>query len=259
MMPRKRWEESTDPAELLRAFHMRLTDRGTKPERGRKVTLYVAALCRRVWDELPWICRTLVVIAERLADGESLDPPLPRPFYNIAAPVRGIASDAVLGIVSEGGSLTRRIPQLLYPATQLARYEAELIRVGYEKPSGADEHLHSLTTRRFCELAQLVVALAPKPPPTILLSTPEFQSLALLHDIAGNPYRPAKFKPHWRTDTVTVLARQMYNSRDFGAMPILADALQDAGCDNEQVLTHCRNEGEHVRGCWVVDLVLGKE
>lgn len=52
----------------------------------------------------------------------------------------------------------------------------------------------------------------------------------------------------------------MYNSRDFGAMPILADALQDAGCDNEEVLSHCRDAGAtHFRGCWVVDGVLGLE
>jgi hypothetical protein len=52
----------------------------------------------------------------------------------------------------------------------------------------------------------------------------------------------------------------MYESRKFGAMPILADALQDAGCDSEDILHHCRdNDQLHVRGCWVVDLVLGKE
>jgi hypothetical protein len=51
----------------------------------------------------------------------------------------------------------------------------------------------------------------------------------------------------------------MYESRDFGAMPILADALQDAGCDNDDILNHCRDEkATHVRGCWVVDLVLDK-
>jgi hypothetical protein len=51
----------------------------------------------------------------------------------------------------------------------------------------------------------------------------------------------------------------MYESRDFSAMPILADALQDAGCENEDVLSHCRNTLlAHVRGCWVVDAVLGK-
>jgi hypothetical protein len=51
----------------------------------------------------------------------------------------------------------------------------------------------------------------------------------------------------------------MYESREFGAMPILADALQDAGCNNDAILNHCREPGEHVRGCWVVDLVLGRE
>jgi hypothetical protein len=51
----------------------------------------------------------------------------------------------------------------------------------------------------------------------------------------------------------------MYEARDFGALPILADALQDAGCDSADVLDHCRGPGPHVRGCWVVDRVLGKE
>ncbi|MDY3562094.1 hypothetical protein R5W23_003540 [Gemmata sp. JC673] len=50
----------------------------------------------------------------------------------------------------------------------------------------------------------------------------------------------------------------MYESRDFSAMPILADALQDAGCDRADILDHCRGPGQHVRGCWVVDLVLNK-
>jgi hypothetical protein len=81
----------------------------------------------------------------------------------------------------------------------------------------------------------------------------------LLRDIFGNPFRPVTLDPEWLTFTVTALARQMYESRDFSAMPILADALQDAGCDSEDILGHCRGEGPHVRGCWVVDLVLGKE
>jgi cell wall assembly regulator SMI1 len=82
---------------------------------------------------------------------------------------------------------------------------------------------------------------------------------ALIRDIFGNPFRPAAIDAAWRTPTAVALAGQMYESRDFGAMPILADALQDAGCDNEEVLDHCRGPGPHVRGCWVVDLVLGKE
>src|SRR5207253_1637200 len=62
----------------------------------------------------------------------------------------------------------------------------------------------------------------------------------LLRDIFGNPFRPVAFNPAWRTSTAVALAQQMYDSRDFGAMPILADALQDAGCTNDDVLNHCR-------------------
>ena len=84
--------------------------------------------------------------------------------------------------------------------------------------------------------------------------------LALLFDVCNDPFRPpAAFSSAWRTDTAVALARQMYESREFGAMPILADALQDAGCDSADILDHCRGPDPHVRGCWVVDLVLGKE
>jgi hypothetical protein len=82
----------------------------------------------------------------------------------------------------------------------------------------------------------------------------------LLRDIFGNPFRPAAVSSEWRTSTAIALAKHIYEARDFAQMPILADALQDAGCDNADILNHCRDaNGVHVRGCWVVDLVLGKE
>jgi hypothetical protein len=80
----------------------------------------------------------------------------------------------------------------------------------------------------------------------------------LLRDVAGNPFRSNSVSPDWRTQTAVALAHQIYESRDFSAMPILADALQDAGCDSADILDHCRGPGPHARGCWVVDLVLGK-
>jgi hypothetical protein len=82
---------------------------------------------------------------------------------------------------------------------------------------------------------------------------------ALFRDVFGNPFRPTTISDAWKTRPVLDLARQMYGSRDFSAMPILADALQDAGCEDQDVLTHCRSGGPHVRGCWVVDLILGKQ
>src|SRR5262249_13726632 len=80
----------------------------------------------------------------------------------------------------------------------------------------------------------------------------------LVRCVFGNPFRPVAVDAAWLTSTVVALAKQMYESRDFSPMPILADALQDAGCDGEDILSHCRVPGPHVRGCWVVDLVLGK-
>lgn len=83
------------------------------------------------------------------------------------------------------------------------------------------------------------------------------QQAAFLRDIF--PFRPVTFSPEWRTSTAVAIAKQMYDSRDFSAMPILADALQDAGCENADILNHFRDpDATHVRGCWALDLVLGK-
>jgi hypothetical protein len=101
---------------------------------------------------------------------------------------------------------------------------------------------------------------------------------ALLRDIFGNPFHPIELDPAWRTPAAVSLAKKMYHSHDFGEMSELADLLQDAGCENERILNHCRystlqaaehsdapvgagrkaRNTQHVRGCWVVDLVIGK-
>jgi hypothetical protein len=82
---------------------------------------------------------------------------------------------------------------------------------------------------------------------------------ALIRDAVGDPHRPAALDPAWLTwggGAVRKLAQVIYDERAFDRLPILADALQDAGCANADVLTHCREPAEHVRGCWVVDLLL---
>jgi hypothetical protein len=81
---------------------------------------------------------------------------------------------------------------------------------------------------------------------------------AVLRDVFGNPFCHVAIHPSWLTSDVLALATGLYYDRAFDRMPILADALQDAGCDNEYILGHCRGAGPHVRGCWVVDAVLGK-
>jgi hypothetical protein len=80
----------------------------------------------------------------------------------------------------------------------------------------------------------------------------------LLRDIFSHSDRPTLLLPARLTSTVVSLAEGIYAERAFDRLPILADALQDAGCDNADVLDHCRGAGPHARGCWVVDLVLGK-
>jgi hypothetical protein len=79
----------------------------------------------------------------------------------------------------------------------------------------------------------------------------------LLREVLGNPFRPVAIDAACLNTPVVSPAHKMYESRDFAPMPILADALEEAGCDNADVPVHCRGDGVHVRGCWVVDLVLG--
>jgi hypothetical protein len=87
-----------------------------------------------------------------------------------------------------------------------------------------------------------------------------YEHCALLREIFGNPFRPFTFDPTWRTSDVMLLASGVYAERAFDRMPILADALQDAGCDADALLNHLRDpHAAHVRGCWALDLVLGKE
>ena len=84
----------------------------------------------------------------------------------------------------------------------------------------------------------------------------------LLRCIIGNPFRTPTVDSSWldwQANTIPNLARSIYEDRAFDRLPILADALDEAGCDNVEILAHCRQSGEHVRGCWVVDLLLGKE
>jgi hypothetical protein len=191
----------------------------------RKFRLFMVAWCRRDWDRIQFpIVKEAVQLAERFADGNASKKNLEAMFDRVRrAPIWGW--DHVRTVVWPDSR------QMAESAEQFCR------QVGgwHIEPQPFDPARHELFRQ------------------TLRLRND------MLRDIIGNPYRPAFFSPSWRTDTAVTLAQQMYESRDFGAMPILADALQDAGCDNEDILNHCRDmTATHVRGCWVVDLVLGK-
>jgi hypothetical protein len=83
----------------------------------------------------------------------------------------------------------------------------------------------------------------------------------LARDVFGNPFRSVTLDPAWLAwngSTVRHLAQAVYDGRAFDRLPVLADALEDAGCTDAVLLAHCRWPGPHVRGCWVLDLLLGK-
>jgi hypothetical protein len=81
----------------------------------------------------------------------------------------------------------------------------------------------------------------------------------LIRDIFGNPFQHVSFDPVWFTSTVVNPAQEIYDKRAFDRLLALADALEEADCHNPEILAHCREPGPHVRGCWVVDFLLGKE
>jgi hypothetical protein len=85
------------------------------------------------------------------------------------------------------------------------------------------------------------------------------RAVLLLRDVFGNPFRPVALDAYWLEPKVVALAQEIYDHRAFDRLPALAFALEEAGCTNAEILAHCRGPGPHVRGCWVLDLVLGKE
>jgi hypothetical protein len=84
------------------------------------------------------------------------------------------------------------------------------------------------------------------------------EQASLVHEVFGNVFRPVALDTAWLTPSVVALAQAMYEDRAFDRMPALADALEEAGCTDAEILRHCREPGPHVRGCCPLDLVLGK-
>ncbi len=228
-MTEEKWLTCQDPVRLL--AHL------ARPACDRKLLLYAVACCRAHWH-LPTHAssREAVDWAERFADG--------------AVP-RDEESDLLVW-QSEGAAFHC---EALAERDDIAEWA-----------EGRDSDLTRLSGRitrdRSAAVAAAYLANQLMASDTTGPTLSRYERLLLvqpLRDIFGNPFRPVTFSLSWRTDTAVALARQMYESREFGAMPILADALQDAGCTEPAILDHCRASGEHVRGCWVVDLVLGKE
>jgi hypothetical protein len=222
-MTEAEWLAATDAMPMLQFLVGKASD--------RKLRLFICAWGYDAWSKMLDECsREAIVVAERFADGLADQSELTASFQDALC-----AWDAIK--IVRGGRHGKPIRS--GETYQAAKQAAEVARNASDPKLCDASVAHRLSWR--------------------LSGATRYTLACHLRDIFGNPCRPVPSDPSWLTSTVTDLARQMYESRDFSAMPILADALQDAGCDSDDILDHCRGPGPHVRGCWVVDLVLGKE
>jgi hypothetical protein len=257
-MTEAEWLTCTDSDKLLKKSRFR--------NYKRKCRLFATACCRCIWAQfIDDRSRHAVDVAERHADGLATDEEL----QTAACKAHEVhhAMFAVLGKVGSSIEWAAAYAADVNPihAAKTVIWMVRWPRLYQEPLTPGTTEAPRLTPctvrRRTGPLAILKgkwdVTPLHEPIPT---GADHSVQCALIRDIFGNPFRPVVFFPEWRTDTALALARQMYESPEFSAMAILADALQDAGCDSPAILNHCRDTSlMHVRGCWVVDLVLGKQ
>jgi hypothetical protein len=231
----------------------------------RKLRLFCCACCRRIFDLIPTDeSRQCVVAAERLAEG-AIDEALMeeavrasmaacatwgRQQRDAGAPFRNQEREAINAV-----SRVFRTDEQGRGGALRAAAAARASDAVWRHLRGEREN----TTREM--LAEQYVS--ERHPVAVTAYQAESAAQAdLLREVVGNPFRGAAVDPAWtawHNGVVASMARTIYEERRFADLPILADALEDAGCTDAEVLAHCRNDGEHVRGCWVVDLLLGKE
>jgi hypothetical protein len=240
---RAEWGQCRDPARLLTYLSR---SRRCRPTR-RQLYLFTAACCSRVahLNDGEWTGKA-VATAEAWADGAadvSAVAAVRAEVEDAFAWTGGIitpAEEAVFALVlysrRPGGRFTiRDASAVCDAAARAAGYEA----VPMERSANRRAR-EALDRRRERATAAEREAQA-----------------VLLRDLIGDPFRPPAWDLSWNTESVVGLARGMDVSRNFVPMPVLADALEDAGCAAEGVLAHCRGPGPHVRGCFVLDALLG--
>jgi hypothetical protein len=224
-MTEEQWLTCDDPHKMLKFLRRRASD--------RKLRLFACACCHRIWHLLEDVrSRAAVNIAERYAEGAT-----------------GIA---VLSAAAEGAAG-------VHPSRNWARGACTELDRGY-----AAYAAYAAATPHARYAARQVASCSAGN------SAGERQvRCVLLRDLFGNPFQPVTVSSAWLTwhdGLVVRLAQAAYDNRtlpdgtlDKDRLAVLADALEEAGCQDVQILGHLRSGGDHVRGCWVVDCLLGKE
>jgi hypothetical protein len=189
----------------------------------RKLRLFACACCRHLQN---WIDEErfleAVATAERFADGVGSKAALKRARQSVRA-------------------VRHRLP------TELGQPSVEWVALWLAEVAASE--------KAFGKVAHEIQRFGSE---GLLLPNERPSADALLRCILGNPFHEVAVDPAWLTANVRELAQQIYDERAFERLANLADKLIDAGCDNSVILGHCRHKGPHVRGCWVVDLLLSK-
>ncbi len=203
----------------------------------RKLRLLVCAYRRRSWDRLDELTRRAVELAEGYLEGEASRLELtalerdPSPFDWDEDPLR-----------SGRTALQRTADALAAVEASQAATRAASASVGWDGAINWDM-AYNYTIQRVLHEEQRIQA-------------------RLLREVLGNPFRPVLVDPDWLAwddGAVFKIARSIYAERRFEEMTVLADALEEAGCTSTVILEHCRQAGQHVRGCWLVDRLLRLE
>jgi hypothetical protein len=248
----KHWRDCDDPEWML----VWLQEQGHDPSQ-RKERLLAVACCRAIRDLLPEPQRQAVEVAERIAEGEQV--PLPEELldsveegegYEMWGPIaeectRAVAAtfiDFRLHRVVAGCAAARAWANLLVRFPEHTQYPYQLQQLNHEGPrllgEGIGREYYAAFDRHRKELCPLV------------------------EEVFGHLFHDVALDPTWLVGNPHVLrlATSIYESSDFTLAPILADALEDAGCTQATLLGHLRDPDlRHVRGCWAIDLLLGKE
>lgn len=234
-MTEEGWLSCTNPASML----VYLLDK-TGP---RKLRLFVCACARQLWDVYhDERSRRGIEASERFADGEAGEAER-RAAWVAALEAQADASwDATREAIAAAWAAHADVTVgAIHVIEDVARVHAR--RAAREAAAKGQWR----AVRQARDTAALVVRA---------------RQCDLLRDLFGNPWRPVPVAPAWLAwsgGTVPRMARAIYDGRRFDDLPYLADALEEAGCDDGALLAHCRQRGEHARGCHVVDLLLGKD
>jgi hypothetical protein len=250
------WAETTPMLRYLlglRPDELRVQDIEGYPScraSDRKLRLFACACYHRIRHLLPDLrAAAAIEVAERVAEGRLPVEELQRAEANVREPYDNLEGR---WRASRGAERNALLPT--HEAVALG-----LIVLWKEAPKAA----YYASSNAYLAFAALANPLAANSDRSFFASrvAEERVQTDLLRCIFGNPFRPTNVDASWLAwngGTVANLARGIYDDRAFDRMPVLADALEEAGCTDAGILDHCRQPGPHVRGCWVVDLLLGR-